>query len=310
MYDAATPGPTSALRFTQVGLKGTSFADGRILQVTKQSNAAWSTAVFADFSNVAANNTLNTLNVRSNAAPDAGRTFRFEPISPIANDIAVQAIYTLGKIATPSALPQTVRVYLANVGTAAQASVAVTLSITGANTISETKNVALPVGAKGTVTFTALPATMALGTNTVTVSVVGDDNNTNNSMTVSRRHARPPELHRRRQAGQCRLPELQQLGSRGRIQHQIHRDQPGGAGRCPDYVWHDHQPHHLVSGSGVRCHRRQRHPRQPALRLAAAGPPLHRRRCDRGPARAAVLRHVLRGREGAGHYRHGPGHAN
>ena len=182
VYDAATAGPASALRFAQVGLKGTSFADGQLVQVVKQSSAAWSAATFADFSNVVATQNLNTFNVRSVATPDAGRTFRFA--TALANDIAVQAIYTLGKIATPSALPQAVRAVVANLSTTAKTEVVFTLSITGANTLTQTVTVNLPVGARGAITFPGLPATLAPGTNTITVSVADDDNNNNNSATV------------------------------------------------------------------------------------------------------------------------------
>ncbi|SFQ65103.1 Por secretion system C-terminal sorting domain-containing protein [Hymenobacter arizonensis] len=185
VYNAASAGGTSALRFAQVGLKGTDFDDGQIVQVVKQSTAAWSAATFANFTEVVTTGFLNTFNIRSVAAPDAGRTFRFTPITPIPNDIAVLAVYTLGKIATPSALPQAVRVFISNEGTNAQNGVAVTLSITGANTITNTVNVNVPVGVGGIVTFPALPATLALGTNTVTVSVANDDNNANNSATVT-----------------------------------------------------------------------------------------------------------------------------
>ncbi|MBF9238799.1 T9SS type A sorting domain-containing protein [Hymenobacter sp. BT683] len=105
---------------------------------------------------------------------------------PFANDIAVVTVYTLGKIATPRALPQQVRAYISSLGTAAQQNVVVTLSITGANTITERVTVAaLPAGARGTVTFPALPATLTPGTNTVTVSVANDENNANNSVAVT-----------------------------------------------------------------------------------------------------------------------------
>ena len=185
VYDAATAGITSAFRLTQVGLKGTRFADGQLVQVLKQSAAAWSTATFADFSNVVATNNLNTLNVRSIVAPDAGRTFRFVAAPPLAKDLAVQTIYTLGKIATPSALPQAVRAIVANLGTVAQTGVVFTLAITGANTLTQTVTVNLPVGARGAINFPALPATFAPGTNTITVSVADDENNNNNSTTVT-----------------------------------------------------------------------------------------------------------------------------
>ena len=184
VYSAATVGAPSALRFTQVGLKGTNFTDGQIVQVVKQSGTPWSAATFADFTKVRADTTLNTLNIRSVASPDAGRTFRFTPVTQIANDIAVRAVYTLGKIATPGALPQPVQAHVANLGTAAQSSVTVTLTVSGANTFTDTKTVTLPAGGRSMVTFAPLPATLNLGTDTVRVSVPTDGNNANNSVSV------------------------------------------------------------------------------------------------------------------------------
>ncbi|MBD2767202.1 T9SS type A sorting domain-containing protein [Hymenobacter sp. BT664] len=183
VYGPATASASATFRSTQVGLKGTSFADGQILQAKKQPTDPWSAATFAS---VLTAGSLNTLNASAASPPTAGRTFRFTPIPPIPNDVAVQAVYTLGKIASPGALPQAVRAIIANVGTATQNSVVVTLSITGANTFTNIQNLAiLPAGARGTINFANLPATLNAGTNTVTVSVAADGNNTNNSVTVS-----------------------------------------------------------------------------------------------------------------------------
>ena len=186
VYDAATAGTPTSYRFAQAGLKGTSFASGQLVQVSKGENTAWSAATFADFSNVVATNNLNTLNISAAALPDAGRTFRFTPTPPLANDIALRGVYTPGKIASPTALPQAVRVYIANQGTATQTNIAVTLTISGANTYSVTATLAsLAAGAQGYLTVANLPATLAAGTNTITVSVPNDDNNANNSVSAT-----------------------------------------------------------------------------------------------------------------------------
>jgi hypothetical protein len=186
VYDAATAGSTTSYRFTQAGLKGTSFAPGQLVQVIKGENAPWSTASFADYSTVAATNNLNTLNISAAALPDAGRTFRFTPTPPLANDIALRAIYTPGKIASPTALPQAVRVYIANQGTATQTNIAVTLTISGANTYTVTGTVAsLAAGAQGYLTLANLPATLNAGTNTVTATLANDDNNANNTVSTT-----------------------------------------------------------------------------------------------------------------------------
>ncbi len=180
VYGTATASTnTAAPRFPTVGIKGSGPASGQDILVNKTtSGAAWATAVF-----ITGKYGTSTHNFRANVGPDAGRTYRFVPAN--ANDVAVNAVYTLGKIATSGALPQAVQAYIANAGSAAQTSVAVTLTVSGANTFTSTKTVALPAGAKGTVTFDPLPATLAPGTNTVTVSVQSDDNNTNNSVSVA-----------------------------------------------------------------------------------------------------------------------------
>ena len=187
VYGAATAGTTPVSRFTQVGLKGSGFSANQLVQAAKGAGAAWSAATFADFTNVSTSGFLNTVNIASVAPPDAGRTLRFTPATVPANDIAVRAVYTLGKIATPGALPQPVRVYIANLGTADQTNVQVTLKISGANTQNVTGTVAsLPAGAQGVLTLANLPATLNLGTDSVRVSVPADGNNTNNTAAVTR----------------------------------------------------------------------------------------------------------------------------
>lgn len=184
VYDAATAGTTSKLRFSQVGLKGTSFASGQLVQVIKQSATAWARATFADYSTVVANNNPNTLNFRSVAAPDAGRTFRFTPVP--ATDVALRALYTLGEIATPTALPHSVQALVINTGYQPLTNVAVALRVTGANTFSDNQTVAsLAPGDSAKVTFAAYPATLNTGTNslTATATVAGDGNAANNTAT-------------------------------------------------------------------------------------------------------------------------------
>ncbi len=179
VYGPATAGSAAAaVRYVQLGLKGAGLGTGQVLLALKGENNAWSTTTFQN-----TNYASDVHNISKAALPDAGRTYRFS--NPVANDIAVRAVYALGKVATPGAVPQAVRVYLANLGTAAQTNVAVTLTISGANTYTATGTVAsLPVGAAGTLSFAAAPATLVAGTNTVTVSVAADDNSGNNAMSV------------------------------------------------------------------------------------------------------------------------------
>lgn len=184
VYGTATAAPAtaSALRFMQAGVKGTDLSSGQGIQPTKQSSAAWSTAIFSDFAAVLATQTLNTVNYRSVAPPDAGRTFRFTPAP--ANDAAVAVIYTLGKLATPLSLPHAVQAVVTNTGSAALTAIPVTLNVTGANTFTDTKNIAsLPVGASATVTFANYPSTLNVGRNNVVVSIAADGNTANNQQT-------------------------------------------------------------------------------------------------------------------------------
>ncbi|QKG57566.1 hypothetical protein GKZ68_13600 [Hymenobacter sp. BRD128] len=182
VYGTAVAGTTNSYRFTQAGLKGTSFTSGQLVQVVKQPATSWAAATFADFSAVASSNNLNTFIISRAALPDAGRTYRFVPALP--TDVALRAIYTLGEIATPTALPHSVQAVVTNTGYQALTNVAVALRVTGANTFSDNQTVAsLAPGASTTITFAAYPATLNLGANTVTATatVAGDGNAANNT---------------------------------------------------------------------------------------------------------------------------------
>lgn len=181
IYGEAVAGSGAAGgRFPNVGVKGSGLGANQLVLALKAASAAWSTTTFQN-----TNYGSNAHDITKGALPDAGRTYRFVAAPPLAKDLAVQAIYTLGKIATPSALPQRVRILVANLGTAAQNAVVYTLNITGANTLTQTVSVNLPVAARGTVDFPALPATLLPGTNTLTVTVGNDENNANNSASVT-----------------------------------------------------------------------------------------------------------------------------
>ena len=179
VYSTATASTnTATARFPTVGIKGSGSASGQDVLVNKaSSSAAWSTSVF-----ITGQYGTSTHNFRANVGPDAGRTYRFAPAP--STDAGVTIIYTLGKIASPAALPHAVRAVVTNTGSGALTNLAVTLNVTGANTFTDTKQVAtLAAGASTTVTFASYPATLALGTNTVTVTVPADGNNANNSAT-------------------------------------------------------------------------------------------------------------------------------
>lgn len=178
VYGEATAGPgTDAFKSVAVGIKGAGATATQLISVTKGSTQAWNGASF-----LAGPYTGNAHNVRKSALPDAGRTYRF--IQQQANDAAVSAVYTLGKLPIPFGAPHVVRVFIRNVGTNALTSVNVTLTVSGANSFTNIKAVALPVGAAGTLSFDAFTPTVA-GTNIVTVSVADDEDNTNNTATYT-----------------------------------------------------------------------------------------------------------------------------
>ncbi len=181
VYGTATASTNAAAgRFPTVGIKGSGSASGQDVLANKVSSVdAWSATTF-----ITGTYTTSTHNFRSTTTPDVGRTYRFSPAT--ANDAAVSAIYTLGKVASPAGLPHAVSARIINAGSAALTNLQVTLNVTGANTFTNTQTVAsLAIGASATVTFAAYPSTLTAGTNTVTVSVPADGNNANNSVAQS-----------------------------------------------------------------------------------------------------------------------------
>ena len=79
VYAAPTVATTSADRFAQVGLKGTSFDIGQVVQVVKDISDPWSAATFATYVDILTNQYLSTVDFNRTTAPTAGRTFRFTP---------------------------------------------------------------------------------------------------------------------------------------------------------------------------------------------------------------------------------------
>ncbi|RZL13209.1 MAG: T9SS type A sorting domain-containing protein [Hymenobacter sp.] len=178
VYGAATAATTGTVigRYATIGLKSASGIVGQTLLVSKGSSAtAWSTATFVS-------GTGTRLFFRSTFLPDAGRTFRYT-VGP-ANDGAVNAIYTLGKLPIPAALPHAVQASITNAGSQALTNLPVTLSVSGANTFTNVQTVAtLAAGATALVTFANYPATLVAGVNNLTVTIPADAVATNNSAT-------------------------------------------------------------------------------------------------------------------------------
>ncbi|WP_046244214.1 T9SS-dependent choice-of-anchor J family protein [Hymenobacter terrenus] len=181
VYGPTTPAAAANnnFKYAQVGIKGSGNGTTQILRLTKGSASPWGDAAVAFASGPVAAGASGAFNFRQAVPPDNGRTYRFVPALP--NDAGVTQVYTVNQIAEPGAAPQTVSAIVSNSGTNALTNLAVTLSVTGANTSTNTQTVAsLAPGATTTVTFAAYTPTNQ-GTNTVTVSVPSDDNNTNNS---------------------------------------------------------------------------------------------------------------------------------
>ena len=96
----------------------------------------------------------------STVAPVSGTTnlntpTAFRPVIQLvhtfANDVAVTNIYTLGKIPIPNGTPRTDSARVTNFGTSTQTSLPVTLTITGANSFTNTQTIAsLAPGASST----------------------------------------------------------------------------------------------------------------------------------------------------------------
>jgi hypothetical protein len=185
VYNSATPvaASTDDFKYAQVGIKGSGNAANQIIRAGKGSVQPWAEATFSE--GPVTVGATGALNFRKTVTPDAGRTFRFAPLS--ANDAAVSAIYGFDRLIVPANQPVNIGAAIRNVGTAALTSpITVTLNITGANTVTATATVAsLAVGATSVVNFpnVALPN---LGNNTVTVSLtaMGDTNPFNNTRSM------------------------------------------------------------------------------------------------------------------------------
>lgn len=95
VYAAATAGSAANVtRYAQIGLKGTDFNFGQLLQVVKDPAAAWAAATFANYTTVDDNQYLNSIDFGKTTLPDAGRTFRFSPACTTASNVVSTFPYT------------------------------------------------------------------------------------------------------------------------------------------------------------------------------------------------------------------------
>jgi hypothetical protein len=184
VYNAATPSTNApSYRFSTSGIKGSGPATGQNVLATNfgaaNTSAVWSTTTF-----FTGQYNFDGHAIISTVSPDAGRTYRLRPA--LVNDAEATVIYTYGKLARGATLPHAVQAVVTNRGFSARTNLPVTLNVTGANTFANTQTIAsLPIGDSATVTFAALPATMVVGTNLLTVTVPADDNLANNTATYN-----------------------------------------------------------------------------------------------------------------------------
>ena len=105
------------------------------------------------------------------------------PLAGLANDASVDLVMSLGSQPLGITGAQTIQARVSNKGSSAISNLAVTLTVSGANSFTDTQIVpALAFcGGAANVTFAPFTAT-ALGSNTVTVTVPADDAGVNNSL--------------------------------------------------------------------------------------------------------------------------------
>lgn len=125
--------------------------------------------------------------IGTNAAlPDPGRTFRFVKYNPPANDLSVEAVYTLGKQALTGSTSNRIQAVIKNNSATAKTNVPVTLAVTGATAFTPAA-ITIPTiaaGASVTVTFPAYVPT-ATGSASAAVSIPADDVASNNTKTAA-----------------------------------------------------------------------------------------------------------------------------
>lgn len=112
--------------------------------------------------------------------------FRFTFTNPFVNELNVTGVAgEKGIFNNTISQEQTVTSLITNTSVAALTSVPVTLTITGANPYTATQTIpSISAGGTTTLLFTGVP-TVALGAQTITISLPSDENNTNNSRTFS-----------------------------------------------------------------------------------------------------------------------------
>ena len=129
--------------------------------------------------------TIYYVSVSGYGSTDTQGLFSICATVPVANDAAVEAVHTLTQLPIPPGAPHIVKAVVSNQGSTARTNLPVTLTVTGANAFTNTQTVpTLAPGASATVSFAAFTPTAAI-TNDLAVTVPADNDNTNNSRSVT-----------------------------------------------------------------------------------------------------------------------------
>jgi len=185
----------SNARFAAIGLKGNNtLSVCELLTFIKASSTAWSLTVAnsqtasVPLGNISGN-AVNYGNAISGSrpAPGSGTTFHFNPV--VNFDISVNTVYAQGKIALPFYTADSIRVNISNTGINAMNFFSVTLSISGANSYTNTVVVPTLAGTGGVgpvqsmnVSFPPYTPTNN-GQNIIKVYTAPDDNLLNDTAT-------------------------------------------------------------------------------------------------------------------------------
>jgi hypothetical protein len=111
--------------------------------------------------------------------------FRFGSPNTFTNEVIVLGVKAAGKFPTTFASPQVITADIKNGSNTALNTIGVGLSVTGVNTFTNVQIIpTLAPGAVATVTFAPMTSTV-FGLNTISVSVLPDQNNINNNVTLT-----------------------------------------------------------------------------------------------------------------------------
>ncbi|HMU45159.1 MAG TPA: kelch repeat-containing protein [Chitinophagaceae bacterium] len=174
IYGSFSPSASSSSTLNAVvGIKGGS--EIRSVNATKSDETQWGSASFINGNYEAGGYKFDNYN---SVLPVSGTTFRFTA-APL-TDAEVTTIYTLKKIPANYGFPHVVRAVITNAGATTLTNRPVTLTISGANSFTNTKTVTIAPQSSATVTFDGYNSSV-IGLNSITVSLPADDIVANNN---------------------------------------------------------------------------------------------------------------------------------